>query len=63
MRIYEVKSDKETAIVAAHNPKQAAEVSNLKKVLDVSEVDIHNPVIIKKWQNTQTDKSVNTSEK
>lgn len=54
MRIYKVTSEKKSLIVAAHNPHQAEQVSQLKKVI-VEEINIYDPVIVCQ-ENTQTAK-------
>jgi hypothetical protein len=45
MRVYKVYNEKKSFIVAAHNPKQATEVSKLKGAT-AEEVNITEPVII-----------------
>ena len=54
MRIYRVTSEKKTLIVAAHNPHQAEQVSQLKKAT-IEEINIAEPVIVCQ-ENTQTQK-------
>lgn len=62
MRIYQVKTETNKLIVAAHNKHQAQQVSGFKKVVSVEEINIYEPVII--WQeSTQMAKSVSTSVK
>ena len=54
MRLYNVTSEKKSLIVAAHNPHQAEQVSQLKKVT-VEEINIAEPVVV--WQgSTPTEK-------
>ena len=61
MRVYKVTKGNKSLIVAAHNPHQASQVSNLKDAV-VTEVNITEPVVI--WQTTiQTLKLDSTSEK
>lgn len=45
MRLYKVTDGKKTKIVAAHNPHQAEQVSQLKKVT-VEEINIAEPVVV-----------------
>ena len=49
MRLYKVTSEKKTLIVAAHNPHQAEQVSQLKKIT-VEEINIAEPVVV--WQES-----------
>ena len=44
MRLYKVTSEKKSLIVAAHNPHQAEQVSQLKKVT-VEEINIAEPIV------------------
>ena len=54
MRLYKVTSEKKTLIRAAHNPHQAEQVSQLKKVT-VEEINIAEPIVV--WQeSTPTEK-------
>lgn len=55
MRLYNVTDGKKTLIVAAHNPHQAGQISGLKKVTAVDEINIAEPVVV--WQeNIPTEK-------
>ena len=49
MRLYKVTSEKKTLIVASHNPHQAEQVSQLKKIT-VEEINIAEPVVV--WQES-----------
>ena len=46
MRLYQVKSDKKVRYVAAHNPHQAGQVSEFKKITAVEEINISEPVLL-----------------
>lgn len=46
MRLYQVKSEKKVRYVAAHNPHQAEQVSEFKKITSVEEVNISEPVLL-----------------
>ena len=55
MRLYNVTDGKKKKIVAAHNPHQAGQVSGFKKVEEVEEINIAEPVVV--WQeSTPTEK-------
>ena len=49
MRLYKVTDGKNKKIVAAHNPHQAEQVSQLKKIT-VEEINIAEPVVV--WQES-----------
>ena len=49
MRIYNVTDGKKKKIVA-HNPHQAGQVSGFKKVEEVEEINIAEPVVV--WQES-----------
>ena len=58
LRIYRVTSEKKSLIVAAHNPHQAEQVSEFKKITSVEEVNISEPVLLLEicLENTPTEK-------
>ena len=54
MRLYSVTDGKRKKIVAAHNPHQAEQVSQLKKAT-IEEINITEPVIVCQ-ESTPTEK-------